>query len=170
MKTGILVSLAALALTVFAVSEAQGKNGKLLKVRLFGSSFTTSSQDDGTPTPVTDAFTSYQSGIAKGSGSPLVSAQTVTEAAHADARCPVELPVGNDLTTSFVWTYKDGSILSGTSGAGSFFCSDGVVFVGELLGIITGGDGRFEGATGTWVGTARIENSRLTAEFSVDLD
>ncbi len=171
MKKGIFIAMAALGLALFAVPEAHGVDGQTLNVRLSGSSFITSSQDDGTPTPATGAFTSLQSGIAKGSGSAIFSAQTVVaEAALPDARCPAELPFGNDLTTTFVTTYSDGSILSGTSGTGSFFCTDGLVFLANFVGTITGGEGRFEGATGTWEATARTQSARVTGEVSIDLD
>lgn len=172
MKTGISIALAALALALFAVPDAYGKSGRDLDIRISGSSFITSSQDDGTPTPVTEAGTSLQSGIAKGSGSAIFSAQTVTEQPLPDARCPAELPVGNDLTTSVVLTYNDGSILSlttTTDGTGSF-CSDGVLFVAEFTGIVSGGEGRFEGATGTWEGTAQVDGTRVTGNLIVDLD
>jgi hypothetical protein len=170
MKTGIFIALAALALAVFAVPDAYGNSGPDLDLRLSGSSFITSSQDDGTPTPATEASTSLQSGIAKGSGSAIFSAQTVIEQPLPDARCPAVLPFGNDLTTSVVFTYDDGSILSITTGADSFFCSDGVLFVAEFAGTVTGGDGRFEGATGTWEGTAQVDGTRVTGNVSVDLD
>jgi hypothetical protein len=172
MKTAIFGVMAALSLALFVIPAAQGKRGPDLNVRLSGSSFITSSQDDGSPTPATEASTSLQSGIAKGSGSAIFSAQTVTEQPLPDANCPEALPFGNDLTTSIVLTYDDGSILSlstTTDGTGSF-CSDGVLFVAEFAGTVSGGDGRFEGASGTFVGSAQVDGTRLTGSISVDLD
>jgi hypothetical protein len=171
MKTGIFVTVAALALALFAVPEAHGNDGSDLNLRLAGSNLITSSTEEGRPTPLGEVSTSLQSGIVKGSsGAGIFSAQTIIEEALPDPRCPLELPVGNDLSTTFVLTYADGSILSGTTGPDSFFCSDGVVFSVEFVGIVTGGERRFEGATGTWEGTARAESSRVTAEITVDLD
>jgi hypothetical protein len=170
MKKGIFVTLAALALVVFAVPYAQGNDGRDLTLRLYGSSFITSSLDDGTPTPPGLAATSLHSGIAKGSGSAVFSAQTVIEEALPDGRCPAELPFGGDLTVIAVYTFADGSILSTETGIGNFFCSDGLVFVADLAGIVTGGDGRFEGATGTWEGSAQVDGPRTTGDIVVELD
>ncbi|MDH3622857.1 MAG: hypothetical protein OES69_16765 [Myxococcales bacterium] len=176
MKKGIFVAIAALALAVFVVPAAQGKHGRSLDLRLSGSNFITSSQPDGTPTPLGQVSTSLQSGIAKGSGSPIFSAQTVIEAPGADPRCG-GLP-GAGLSTTSVLTYNDGSILSlTTDDEKSFYCfeqtsADPVagIFIVEFEGTVTGGTGRFEGATGTWVGSAEAQSSRVTADLEIDLD
>ena len=169
MKTGIFIALAALALAVFAVPDALGKSGPDLDMRLAGSNFITSSGDDGRPTPLGQVSTSIQSGISKGSGSAIFTAQTIIEAAGADDRCSPLL--GADLSTSTVLTYSDGSILSLVTGPGSFYCTDGSVFLVDFAGTVAGGEGRFEGATGTWAGTAEsLPTARVTAEVSVDLD
>lgn len=178
MKTGISIALAALALALFAVPDAYGKSGSDMSLRLSGSNFITSSQPDGTPTPLGLVSTSLQSGIAKGSGSPIFSSQTVIEMAGGDARCG-GLP-GAGLSTTTVLTYNDGSILSlTTDDEKSFYCFEqtsadpdpiaGIFFV-EFEGTVTGGTGRFEGATGTWVGSAEAESSRVTADLEIDLD
>jgi len=171
MKPGILIFvLAAMALAVISMrdSPAQAEDPN---VRFAGSNFITSSQDDGTPTPAGEQSTSLQSGIAKGQfGKAVFSAQTIIEEALPDDRCPPELPVGNNLSTTIVMTYNDGSILSLETGPGSFYCSDGVVFAVNFEGIVTGGEGRFEGTTGTWEGTARAQSSRVTAEAAINLN
>lgn len=169
MKKGIFVALAALALAVFLVPQAQGKSGRTLDLRFSGSNFTTSSVD-GRPTPLGVVSTSLQSGIVKGPGGGIFSAQTVVEEAGQLDECG-PLP-GGELSTTVVITYNDGSILSFATSSGSFFCfdpEDGVFFV-NFVGIVTGGEGRFEGASGTWEGSARAQGSRVTAESSVDLD
>jgi hypothetical protein len=169
MKTGIFIALTALALAVFAVPDALGNSGPDLDMRLAGSNFITSSGDDGRPTPLGEVSTSMQSGISKGSGSAIFTAQTIIEAAGPDDRCSPLL--GADLSTTTVFTYNDGSILSLVTGPGSFYCTDGSVFIVDFEGTVAGGEGRFEGASGTWVGTALSEPSaRVTAEVSVDLD
>jgi hypothetical protein len=169
MKTGIFIALTALALAVFAVPDALGNSGPDLDMRLAGSNFITSSGDDGRPTPLGEVSTSMQSGISKGSGSAIFTAQTIIEAAGPDDRCSPFL--GADLSTTTVLTYTDGSILSLVTGPGSFYCTDGSVFIVDFEGTVAGGEGRFEGASGTWVGTALSEPSaRVTAEVSVDLD
>ena len=122
MKTGISIALAALALALFAVPDAYGKSGPDMSLRLSGSNFITSSQPDGTPSPLGAVSTSLQSGIAKGSGSPIFSSQTVIEAVGGDARCGGFLP-GAGLSTTSVLTYNDGSILSlTTDDEKSFYC------------------------------------------------
>ena len=182
MKTGILIALAALALVVYAVPEAQGKSGRSLDLRLSGSIFVTSSRGEGRPTPVDglSALTALASGIAKGSGSSLFSTQTVVEPlpenpADYPAGCLALNPpqAGAGLTTTTVFTFNDGSLLSLTSDPEiSFYCTDGVVFTVEFGGIVTGGTGRFEGATGTYESTAEAVagTGRLTAHTAVDLD
>ena len=169
MKKGIFIAVAALALAVFAVPEAQGKSGRTLDLQFSGSNFTTSSVD-GRPTPLGAVSTSLQSGVVKGSGGGIFSAQTVVEEAGQLAECG-PLP-GGELSTTIVITYNDGSILSLATSSGSFFCFDPVdgVFSVNFVGTVTGGVGRFEGAGGTWEGTARAQGSRVTAESSVDLD
>ena len=114
MKKGILLVIAALGLALFAVPDTPAQawwwwhRGPDISLELFGSNFTTSSDDDGTPSALGAVSTSLQSGIAKGkSGRPIFSAQTVIEAAGADSRCGV-LP-GAGLSTTAVFTYKDGS-------------------------------------------------------------
>jgi hypothetical protein len=169
MKTGIFIALAALALAVFAVPEAQGKSGRTLDLQFSGSNFTTSSVD-GRPAPLGVVSTSLQSGILTGSGGGIFSAQTVVEEAGQRDECG-PLP-GGELSTTIVITYNDGSILSIASSPGSFFCFDPVdgVFFVDFVGTVTGGEGRFEGAGGTWEGSARAQAARLTGETSIDLN
>ncbi len=169
MKPGIIALVVGFALVAFTVADAQGDNGRTLSVSLSGSSFITSSEN-GVPTPVTQGFTSMQSGLAKGSGNAVFTVQSITQEPLPDARCPAELPFGNAMTSTFVLTYDDGSILSGATTAGSFFCSDGVTFVANLAGNVTGGEGRFEGATGTWESIAETVSARVTADVTIDLD
>jgi len=188
MKTGIFIIAAALALALFAVPDTPAQawwwwhRGPDISLELFGSNFTTSSDDDGTPSALGAVSTSLQSGIAKGkSGRPIFSAQTIIEAAGADSRCGV-LP-GAGLSTTAVFTYKDGSILSVTTDDDlSFYCFQPTVvdpdtgapitgiFSVNFEGTVTGGTRRFEGATGTWVGSAEAEGGRVTAHVEIDLD
>jgi len=194
MKMGIFIIAAALALALFAVPDTPAQawwwwhRGPDISLELSGSNFTTSSQDSttgedyGTPSLLGAVSTSLQSGIAKGkSGRPIFSAQTVIEAAGADSRCGI-LP-GAGLSTTAVFTYKDGSILSVTTDDDlSFYCFQPTVvdpdtgapitgiFSVDFEGTVTGGTRRFEGATGTWVGSAEAEGSRVTAHVEIDLD
>ena len=184
MKTGIVITAAALGLALFAVPDAQAwwwNRGPDLDLRVSGSNFITSSTD-GRPTPLGAVSTSMQSGIAKGkSGRPIFSAQTIIEAGGADSRCGVLAGAG--LSTTAVFTYKDGSILSVTTDDDlSFYCFQPTVvdpdtgapiagiFSVEFEGTVTGGTRRFEGATGTWVGSAEAEGGRVTAHVEIDLD
>ena len=175
MKTGIVVALAALALAIFVVPEAQGKDGRTLDVSLAGSNFITS-DEDGIPTPLDGRpITAIQNGIAKGSGGAIFSSNAALEQVPEN---PLEFPpdclaqglAGAPLTISFVLTYNDGSLLSLATGPGSFYCTDGTDFSVDGVGIVTGGNGRFEGATGTFSVTAFSEPPRVLADLEIDLD
>lgn len=175
MKIGIFVALAALALAIFAVPEAQGSVGQTLNVSLAGSNFITS-DEDGVPTPLDgQPITAIQNGIVKGSGGAIFTSNAALEQVPEN---PLEFPpdclaqglAGAPLTISFVLTYNDGSILSLATGPGSFFCTDGTDFSVDSVGIVTGGNGRFEGATGTFTGTALSEPPRVVADLEIDLD
>jgi len=170
MKQGIFIALAALALAIFAVPEAQGSDGQTLNVGLSGSLFVTSNTDDGRPTPTDgQVLTSLASGIAKGSGSSLFSMQVVNDQFGLDGRCELPL-VGADVSATIVLTYKDGSILSLETTDNSFACTGGVVFFADIEGIVLGGDGRFEGATGTFNASGATTENRITAELAIDLN
>ena len=172
MKTGIFVALAALALAVFAVAGAQdGDRGRVQKLRLSGSTFITSSEG-GMPTPMPgfQTFTSLASGIVKGSDAAVFSTQSITGPALPDDRCTDPLlPFGGDISFTTVVTYADGSILSWESD--TFYCSNGADVVFEAESNITGGEGRFEGATGTTkaVVTGNLDG-RVTSDARVYLD
>ncbi len=178
MKTGIIIAMAALGLALFAVPDTPAQawwgwhRGPDLNLRAFGGIFVTSNLEDGTPTPLDGRpFTSLGSGITKGSGSPVFILQAeVAEAFVPDlASCTQEMPLRGDLTGSNILTFHDGSILQ-LGFTGSICCTDGTVFVCDLSGEVVGGERRFEGATGTYEGTARVESGRLMYNVSVDLD
>jgi hypothetical protein len=200
MKTGITITIVALGLALFAAPDTPARawwwwhHGPDVSLELSGSNFTTSSQDSvageeedyGTPSLLGAVSTSLQSGIAKGkSGSPIFSAQTVIDAGVPGFEGCGGLP-GANLSTTSVFTYKDGSILSVTTDdEKSFYCFLPTVFdppgdpMGtpiagifsvQFEGIVTGGTRRFEGATGTWVGSAEAEDGRVTAHVEIDLD
>lgn len=169
MKTGITITIVALGLALFAAPDAYGATGLDVDQRLSGSTFVIDVDEE------TGDTTSQQNVLAKG--------QPGTAQVHSllvfgpplgfDARCPAEFPFGSDLI-SFNWveTYQDGSLLTGSASPGQAVCSDGAVFAAQVGGIITGGTGRFEGATGTWEVDASTppENSGLTGTFAADLD
>jgi len=153
------------------VAEAQSSSGPEINLKGFGGVFVTSSEN-GIPTPLDgQPLTLMASGITKGSGSPTFFLQGVFAEYFAPdlTNCGQELPLRGALTGSNVFTYSDGSILQ-IGFTGSYCCTDGVVFECDLNGPIVAGLGRFEGATGTVVGTSRAETGRLTYEVSVDLD
>lgn len=173
MKSGIFITAAVLGLALLAPPDAHGwwSYGPELNLKFSGSSFVTSSDADGSPTDAGQASTTMQSGLARAKHMRAVfSAQTQIDAALPDARCPAQTPFGGDLSTIIVVTYHDGSILQIATGADNFYCSDGSRFVSEFVGIVTGGTGRFDGASGTWEGTAEVLGSRVEATATVDLD
>jgi hypothetical protein len=119
--------------------------------------------------------TSIASGIVKGGGGGIFTAQNVGQGVADlenpfDPRCEgTPLPIGNDLATTIVITQHDGSILS-LATVDSYYCSDGVTFVANIGGNVLGGEGRYEGASGTWEGTAQVFQSRVIGTLDVDLD
>lgn len=190
MKTGIFIIAAALAMALFAVPDTPAQawwwnRGPDLNLRISGSNFITSSTD-GRPTPLGLVSTSMQSGIAKGkSGNSVFTAQTIVEmAGDLQELCgasPEQGIFGAGLSTTTVFTYKDGSTLSLTTALNdadeplrSYYCYDASTgnFSVEFEGSIAGGTGRFEGATGTWEGTADTIGGAgiVTAHVMVDLD
>lgn len=173
MKPAILVAVAAMAFAIVSIPDVEakawwGRHG--LELKLTGSNFITSSEG-GRPTPNNEVNTSLQSGIIRGGGSGLFSAQTTIEQAGMDSRCEATLPFGADLFTTIVLTYHDGSQLTlQATGPESFYCTNGETFVVDLGGTVLGGEGRYEDATGTWEGTAEAFQSRVTANIELDLD
>jgi hypothetical protein len=176
MKPGmIIVSIAALALSVVAMQDTSAKawgGWQGMNLRLSGSSYSITTLPDGTATSV-PPFTADQHAIARGKyGRATLRSQTFAGefAPAAPGQCPEGLPLRGVLTISFVLTYADGSLLSGTTTGENFYCTDGSVFRRQGAGIITGGARRFEGATGTWDVDALVQSSRLTGDLHVDLD
>ena len=132
MKAGIFIAAAALGLALFVPPDAHGwwSHGPELTLSFSGSNFITSSDADGSPTDPGQASTSMQSGVVRAKHMRAVfTSQTQIDAAMPDGRCPAHTPVGGDLSTTLIVTYYDGSILSMATGPGSFYCSDGSVFV-----------------------------------------
>lgn len=178
MKPGIFIAVAAMAIALVSAPDVEAKGwgwgGHDLHLRVAGSNYIVSNLPNGTPTPPETTSTSIANGIAKGSGGGIFSAQNVAQGIDPenpfDPRCEgTLLPLGNDIATTVVITQPDGSILSLVT-AGSYYCTDGVTFVAEFGGNVLGGEGRYEGATGTWEGTAQVFQSRVTGTLDVDLD
>ena len=183
MKKGIFVALAALALTVFAVPDAHGghHNRPDINLHAWGSNFISS--DDGSfPTPLGEgrSLTIFQNGKTKGSGSPSFSATTsivgLVEGAPTPPECVEAGLFGAPLFQTIVLIYNDGSLLSLIAEDGSFYCLDPLTGTNFLNGggRIAAGDGRFEGATGTWEATGQvllpIEAGLFTADVIVDFE
>ena len=175
MKKGIFLALAALALAVVAVPDAHGDGGRDLHMKTFGGNVI-SSDTDGIPTLIDGgAITAIQSGKTKGSGSPdLFSTSALAAVDFANLPtpgCPAAMPFGGAIDATLVFTYNDGSLLSLATELGSFYCSDGTNFTVDFVGTVVGGNGRFEGATGTWDSTVQtFPGGRFTGEVSVDLE
>ncbi len=148
MKKGIFVALAALALAVFAVPEAQGKSGPDVDQRLSGGVFNIGVDEEGNTTSVTSMLAKGAPGKADVSGVIVFGPPLGFD---PDPRCPDEFPFGSNLIRlEWTETYNDGSVLSGAASPGQALCSDGLANVIQVMGTITGGTGRFEGASGTW--------------------
>jgi hypothetical protein len=143
-------------------------------MKVAGSNFIVSNTEDGMPTPSELTTTSIASGIVKGGGSGIFSAQNVAQGINPDnpfdPRCEgTPFPLGNDIATTIVVTYPDGSAITLPS-TDSYYCTDTLTFVAHLAGMVTGGEGRYEGAAGTFEATAQVFQSRTTGTIDVDLD
>ena len=182
MKTGILVTVAALGLALFAVPDAHGNGGADLHMEIFGGNHI-SSDTGGEPTPLDGGpLTAIQSGQSKGSGSPDLFSTVAIGAldfANTPPGCTGLLPLGGPIdSATLVLIYHDGSLLSLTSDPNvegepptSFYCTDGTNFSVDWVGSVAGGNGRFEGSAGSWVGSGiTFPGGRFTGEVSVDLD
>jgi hypothetical protein len=177
MKKAIFVALAALALAVFAVPDAYGMEEADLHMKIFGGNHI-SSDTGGEPTLLDGGpITAIQSGKSKGSGNPDLFSTVALGA--IDFGCTAPLPLGGAIdSATLVFIYPDGSLLSLTSDPNvegepptSFYCTDGTNFTVDWVGSVAGGNGRFEGSAGSWVGSAiTFLGGRFTGEISVDLD
>jgi hypothetical protein len=167
MKPGIITGLAALALSVFAVADAQGGSSQDLSISFSGSNIIISTENR-VPTPTTEPGVTMGVGIAKGSGSATFQVRVTYDQPLPSPNCPPELPFGADITqTNFMLTYNDGSVLE-LSGAGSL-CGDGTLFVADVSGTVVGGEGRFDGASGTWSTSVEQDGARITGDIEAEL-
>jgi len=170
MKQGIIITaMAALALAIFAVPEAQGDSGTDVDQRIFGhvTIISVDAETDNTTT-VIDGIAKGQPGAAQVTGVLVFQSPSILD----DPRCPEEFSIGGDLVTlNWGETYNDGSLLSGFA-QDQVVCTNGIVTVADVTGVITGGTGRFEGASGTWrlVASSPTANTNTTATLAVDLD
>jgi hypothetical protein len=170
-KKGIFVALAALALAVAAVADANGAGEPDINLRAWGGNLI-SSDEGGIPTPPNaPPLTVFQSGKTKGSsGSPSLFG-SVSIPAFDPALVPTEcegLP-GGPLFQTIVLTYDDGSMLSLVAGPGSYYCTDGIVFTFEAFGEVRAGAGRFEGVTGKYGASGQTLPPGGTGLFTADI-
>ena len=170
MKARIFIAFAALALAVVAVPYAQGKSGSDLSISLSGSNLNITTENR-EPTPTTEAGVTMGVGIAKGSGSATFQVRVTYGTPQFSPSCleEVGLPFGGDIPqTNLILTYNDGSVLELVSDSGSL-CGDGTLFVADVQGTVSGGEGRFDGASGTWSAVVEQDGARLTGDAEVDL-
>lgn len=177
-KTGIFVALTALLVAVFAIPEAQGIDGQTLNLSVWGANMI-SSDEDGIPTPLDgSALTAIQSAKARGNGGSADLFASTALPAFDPALIPPDCAgldlAGGPLFQTIVLTYNDGSLLSLVAGPPSFYCTDGAIFTFDVIGDVRAGDGRFEGASGTFEATGRTlppgGTGLFTAEISIDLN
>lgn len=173
MKPGIIITaMAALALAVFAVADAQDESVDVDQ-RLSGGAHIVNVD------AMTGDSTSLFIVVAKGQpGKADASARLiwgpVVPWPPDDERCPAGTALGADVI-SFEWveTYNDSSLLTGSADQGQALCveADGSL-AAEIMGGIDGGTGRFEGASGTWQATASSppNNESVTGTLTADLN
>lgn len=156
------------------VAKAQG-DGQTIHVNLAGANYSTS-DEDGAPTPADGrALVAIQNGIAQGGGAAFFTSNGVLQAIPMN---PADFPptcqsaglAGSTLSVSFVLMYNDGSLLSLATGADTVFCTDGTFYTVVGGGVVTGGEKRFAGATGTFSVTAESTPPRVVGELEIDLD
>ena len=156
------------------VAKAQG-DGQTIHVNLAGANYSTS-DEDGAPTPADGrALVAIQNGIAQGGGAAFFTSNGVLQAIPMN---PADFPptcqsaglAGSTLSVSFVLMYNDGSLLSLATGADAIFCTDGTFYTVVGEGVVTGGEKRFAGATGTFSVTAESTPPRVVGELEIDLD
>jgi hypothetical protein len=163
----VSIAVGAVVFVLGTIASTSVDAQRAVRIEFTGSSHIVSTKD-GRPTPPLSVATSYQSGVAGGNGQGVFATQTVSEAPVMGYHgCPA---LGGALRSNIVVTYNDGSQLQLTSQEGSLFCTDGLTFVAMFVGEVVGGTKRFEGATGTWTGSAKVVGSRLSAMAMVDLD
>lgn len=180
MKTGIFVALAALAFTVFAIPDAQAwwwhHPPQDLNQRITGHIFSVDvDEETGNSTSLLNAIAKGQPGKAQLTAVIVFKSDFVLPE-ESDRTCPPDFPLEADII-SFEWgeTYNDGSLLAGAvdpDDPAQVFCLDfGITLaIANLTGMITGGTGRFEGASGTWKGTASSPTANTTAVGSIRAD
>lgn len=168
MKKGILLVIAALGLAFFAVpdtpTQARGgwHKGPDVNQRLAGSSLTVEVDEDGNTQVMLNL-------LAKGQpGSAHLDSVAVFGPVGPNESCPDEL--GADIISqNAVETFSDGSLLTLMTTAGFVCTADGVVFRAVATGDITGGAGRFEGASGSFKAIVVTENGGLTGTLTADV-
>ncbi len=169
MKARIFIAFAALALAVVAVPVAQAwwHTGPDVDQRLSGSTHVVDVDESGNTTSLLLLQAKGQRGKANATGrifwGPLV----------PDERCHPEFPLGADIISlEWVETYSNGSLLTGNAPEGGLLCAtfEGLI-AAEIHGDISGGTGRFEGASGIWtvVATTPAENQGITGTLTADL-
>ena len=114
-------------------------------------------------------------GIAKGApGKALVTAVLVfeTDFLPGNEGCPEGWAGSNIVRFEWGETYDDGSLLAGFVNSPQAFCTNGIVTTGDLTGLISGGTGRFEGASGTWrlVASSPTTTTATTGTLTVEFE
>ena len=178
MKAGILFALAALALAIVAVPEAHGESGPEVDQRITGHIFGVDDDEDtGNTTSLLNATAKGQLGKAQLTAVIVFKTDFVLPP-EGDRNCPPDFPLEADII-SFEWgeTYNDGSLLAGAvnpDDPSQVLCLDlGITLaVANLTGMITGGTGRFEGASGTWASEASspVGSSIAVGSLTADLN
>jgi hypothetical protein len=175
MKQGIIITaMAALALAVFAVPEAQGDPGPAVDQRLSGNILELDvDADAGTTTSLVTAIAKGQPGKAQVTATLVFETEFVF---NPEGDCPPGFPLESNVI-SFEWgeIYNDGSVLSGVATEGQLFCLDLDITrtVADLTGTIVGATGRFEGAIGSpWraEASAAVDSNTFTGAITVDLN
>ncbi len=167
MKSAILLSLAALAVAVLGVSDAEAwwNKGPELNQKIFGSSLTVEVDDEGNTQVMLNLIAKGQPGSAH-----LDSVAVYGPVLGPVDGCPDGTIGANVVSQNAVETFSDGSLLTFLTTDGVLCTADGVVFTADVVGVITGGTRRFEDASGSFEASVETKNSGLSGTLTADFD
>lgn len=161
-------------ISVSGVAQAQAQGGpQNVSQQLFGHTLVINvDEETGNTTSRQTVLAKGQPGTAQGTATIVFKTDFVF---NPEGDCPPGFPLESEVI-SFEWgeIYNDGSLLAGAADGGQVLCLDLdlTLTTTTLTGSITGGTGRFEGASGTWIVEASSPSgsSTTTGSITVDLD
>lgn len=131
----------------------------------FGSSLTVDVDDEGNTQVMINLIAKGQPGTAH-----LDSVAVFGPVVGPHEGCSLGQLGADVISQNAVEAFSDGSLLTLLMTNGAVCTADGVLFTAHVTGMVTGGTGRFEDASGTFEASVVTKNSGLTGTLTVDLD